>query len=207
MGSMEKLKNEITKILVNELIHNENRVFIEELDTYFLVTVYENEKEATLKEIKISFPKNIKLLPLIIDNKEYYKLLKESKNCECAILVKEENGKYHLVLVEMKSTLHNRDLKNIISKTKYSSYLSTILLKTFDIAPDEYHVVVAYLKNKIPSTASPTDLDSNINSKFRHHIKKWNQPKWKFEWLNNSHLIVNKKDIKYKNTINWYDIL
>jgi hypothetical protein len=205
---MKTLKNEIKKIFREDLIHKPERVEIEINGGYIIAKIKENDANAIFKELKIIFSNNIEILPIIIDKDKYYTVfnIKGNKKCETAILVKENNN-YYLILVEMKSTLRNlrpEKLKNIKEKFKCSLYVSLIILKLFDITPEKIYGLVPHYKKE---TISPTTYDmANMgNSKERKFLKEWQSSKLEFDWIYNSKIIVYKKEFD-KDFINWNEI-
>ncbi|AEF96427.1 hypothetical protein [Methanotorris igneus] len=206
---METLKNEIRKIFRNDLIHKPERVEIEEKDTYIIVKVKENATEADFKELKIEFPKEIEILPLLIDKDKYYTVfnINGNKKCECAILVK-ENDSYYLTLVEMKSTLRTFRIKKLIEikeKFKCSLYVSLIILKLFDIIPKKIYGLIPHLRKE---TISPTTFDiANMDrdSSEREFLKEWESSELKFEWIYNTKIVLHKREFN-EDSINWAEI-
>ncbi|ACX73537.1 hypothetical protein Metvu_1684 [Methanocaldococcus vulcanius M7] len=205
---MEILKNEIVKIFRDDLIYKPQRAEIEINDSYIIAKIKENDHNAYFKELKIIFSRNIEILPLIIDKDKYYTVFKinGNKKCECAILVKEDDD-YFLLLVEMKSTLRNlraKNLKKIKEKFKCSLYVSLIILKIFNIIPKEFYGLVPYPKKE---TISPqTFRMANMGDKeSREFLKEWESSKLEFEWIYNSKIIVYKKEFD-KDTVAWEEI-
>jgi hypothetical protein len=205
---MKTLKNEIKRIFKEDLIYKPDRVEIEINDNYIIAKIKENDANAIFKELKIIFSNNIEILPIIIDKDKYYTVfnINGNKKCETAILVKENNG-YYLILVEMKSTLRNlriKKLKNIKEKFKCSLYVSLIILKLFDITPKKIYGLVPHHKKE---TISPTTYDmANMgNSDERKFLNEWLSSKLEFDWIYNSKITVYKKEFD-KDFVNWNEI-
>jgi len=206
---MENLKNEIEKIFKKDLIYKPERAEIKKNYDGIIATIKEQDKSAEFKELKIKFPNHTEILPLMIDKDKYYAVfnIQGNKKCECAILVK-ENNKYYLLLIEMKSTLRNlrpENLKKIKEKFKCSLYVSLIILKLFDIIPNEYYSLIPHSKKE--TRATPTTFDmSNMNDKeSREFLKEWNSPTLEFEWIHNNKITLHKKEFN-KDLLHWYEI-
>jgi len=179
MMNLEEIKGEITKFFIDSIVpDNHPRLGIVEDKNGIKVTINEASSGSECKWISVRLPKEVKILPFRVDKRKYYKIFRNKKRCEAAILTK-ANNKLHLILFELKSTLTFERLRETKLQIMSSLYFLLAILKFIEYIPEKLWAVVGYTENKLFS--EPTDFDLDIMEEERRKLRK--------EWENGTFIV------------------
>jgi len=188
MISLEEIKKEITKFFIDGIVSSDHpRLEVMEDSDGIKITINERDSNAKCKWINIRLPKDAEILPFRVGERDYYKIFRHKKRCEAAILVK-VNNKFHLILVELKSTLTFERLKEAKLQIMSSLYLLLAILKFIEFVPEELLAVVGYAEDKLFS--EPTDFSLDEMDKEQRELRK--------EWKNGTFIVNGVHDSKIK---------
>jgi hypothetical protein len=155
MSNLTRVKDDIERYLNKEICTVLNGDTIE---------VKEKNKQAELKKVKVRIDDNFKTDVIISFNtnpKQFLKIMKNQKNCDCNFVVERIDGKTFCLLIELKTTIYDDDLlyddgaKSQIKSTFIYVYM---LLKFLDLNPI-FRAVVFYKNDKRSRTLPSTDID------------------------------------------------